>query len=47
MKQLYTSLLVFAFIVVCFISHGQGAAVMSIDLGSEWMKVSFFAITNA
>lgn len=41
MKQLYMSLVACVFIVVCFISHGHGAAVMSIDLGSEWMKVNF------
>lgn len=27
-------------LIATFISHASGAAVMSIDLGTEWMKVS-------
>ncbi|KAG4073249.1 hypothetical protein HA402_008595 [Bradysia odoriphaga] len=39
MSQLYTSLAACTLLLLCFISHGHGAAVMSIDLGSEWMKI--------
>lgn len=41
MRQLYTNLAAGTLLVLCFISHGHGAAVMSIDLGSEWMKVNY------
>lgn len=45
MRQLHTNLVAACvLLVLCFVSHGHGAAVMSIDLGSEWIKVIEFSI---
>lgn len=46
MKQhLVIASIVSTLILICSVQYVHGGAVMSVDLGSEWMKVSFFFAT--
>ena len=38
--------LVVLVIIVCIISSVSGVAVMSVDLGTEWMKVAVVSVSN-
>lgn len=47
MKQhLVIASIVSTLILICSVKYADGGAVMSVDLGSEWMKVSIFHLTR-